>query len=169
MYPQLFHLCYTVRTSFMENGCSVLNVYSHNKIRAIVKTHLDGQPFVLKAQRGKETETMSFIFRNTCSQSLLINWPLERVTVKALSSLWQSCLVGGNIHGVPKRSREEGLRRLPGPVALSSGQARFGLCSPVTPTIGSDISNCQSESKVKTACDIWEISFRQSVRPWSPV
>lgn len=51
----------------MENGCSVLNVYSHNKIRAIAKTQLDGQPFVLKAQRGKETEIMSFIFSNTCS------------------------------------------------------------------------------------------------------
>lgn len=51
----------------MENECSVLNVYSHNKIRVIAKTHSDGQPFVLKAQRGKETEIMSFIYNNTCS------------------------------------------------------------------------------------------------------
>lgn len=51
----------------MENGCSVLNVYSHNKIRVIAKTHSDGQPFVLIAQRRKETEIMSFIFSNTSS------------------------------------------------------------------------------------------------------
>lgn len=139
------------------------------KLELLPKLTPKGSLLFLKPEEGKrQREIMSFIFSNNGPQSLLISL-LRGSLAKLWIPLGRAAWWDRTFPAPPRGAGRRILGWFPGLFALGTSQARFGFCSPVIPAICGDVSNCWSGNKVETSWSIWEISFRQNVRPSSPV